>query len=220
MPSTYIAMSVSVDGFVAGPNGGPGNPLGDRGPQLHSWVYDLRSWRERQGLAGGRADRDDDLVRELDERTGAYVMGRRMFDEGEANWPVEAPFHAPVFVLTHHAREPWERPGGTTFHFVAGGVESAVTRARAAAGERDVRVAGGARAAQEALNAGLVDELQLHIAPVLLGAGVRLFDAVDDADAERPALELDRVLDSPYVTHLRYRVVDHFRPRGSAHTGI
>lgn len=206
MTSTYIDLAMSLDGFIAGPNGGPANPLGDRGTRLHSWVYDLRSWRGTHGREGGRGGRDDDLVRELDERTGAYVMGRRMFDEGEANWPREAPFHSPVYVLTHHAREPWERPGGTTFHFVTEGIERAVAGARAAADGKDVRVAGGARVAQQALNAGLVDELQIHLAPMLLGAGVRLFDAVDPDDAERPALDIDRVLDSSGVTHLRYRV--------------
>jgi dihydrofolate reductase len=196
-------MAMSLDGFIAGPNGGPGNPLGDGGPGLHQWVYELDSWLGRQGMDGGRVGQDDDLVKEVFGRTGAFVMGRRMFDEGEVGWPDPPPFRAPVFVLTHQSREPWVRQGGTSFTFVTDGIERAVAQARAAAGDRDVQVSGGASTVQQALNAGLVGELQLHLAHVLLGDGVRLFEGVDP---ERLRLEPTRVLGSEQVTHVRYRV--------------
>jgi dihydrofolate reductase len=196
-------MAMSLDGFIAGPNGGPGNPLGDGGPGLHQWVYELDSWLGRQGMDGGRVGQDDDLVKEVFGRTGAFVMGRRMFDEGEVGWPDPPPFRAPVFVLTHQSREPWVRQGGTSFTFVTDGIEHAVAQARAAAGDRDVQVSGGASTVQQALNAGLVGELQLHLAHVLLGDGVRLFEGVDP---ERLRLEPTRVLGSEQVTHVRYRV--------------
>jgi len=196
-------MAMSLDGFIAGPNGGPGNPLGDGGPGLHQWVYELDSWLGRQGMDGGRVGQDDDLVKEIFGRTGAFVMGRRMFDEGEVAWPDPPPFRAPVFVLTHHSREPWVRQGGTSFTFVTDGIEHAVAQARAAAGDKDVQVSGGASTVQQALNAGLVGELQLHLAHVLLGDGVRLFEGVDP---ERLRLEPTRVLGSEQVTHVRYRV--------------
>jgi dihydrofolate reductase len=196
-------MAMSLDGFIAGPNGGPGNPLGDGGPGLHQWVYELDSWLGRQGMDGGRVGQDDDLVKEVFGRTGAFVMGRRMFDEGEVGWPDPPPFRAPVFVLTHQSREPWVRQGGTSFTFVTDGIEHAVAQARAAAGDKDVQVSGGASTVQQALNAGLVGELQLHLAHVLLGDGVRLFEGVDP---ERLRLEPTRVLGSEQVTHVRYRV--------------
>ena len=196
-------MAMSLDGFIAGPNGGPGNPLGDGGPGLHQWVYELDSWLGRQGMDGGRVGQDDDLVKEVFGRTGAFVMGRRMFDEGEVAWPDPPPFRAPVFVLTHQSREPWVRQGGTSFTFVTDGIEHAVAQARAAAGDKDVQVSGGASTVQQALNAGLVGELQLHLAHVLLGDGVRLFEGVDP---ERLRLEPTRVLGSEQVTHVRYRV--------------
>ena len=196
-------MAMSLDGFIAGPNGGPGNPLGDGGPGLHQWVYELDSWLGRQGMDGGRVGQDDDLVKEVFGRTGAFVMGRRMFDEGEVGWPDPPPFRAPVFVLTHHSREPWVRQGGTTFTFVTDWIERAVAQARDVAGDKDVQVSGGASTVQQALNAGLVGELQLHLAHVLLGDGVRLFEGVDP---ERLRLEPTRVLGSEQVTHVRYRV--------------
>ncbi len=204
MSKVIVDMGMSLDGFIAGPNGGPQNALGDGGYRLHQWVFDLESWRERQSLAGGQANRDDEVSEETFARTGAYVMGRRMFDEGEVGWPDPPPFRAPVFVLTHHAREPWTRQGGTTFTFVTDGIEIALEQARAAADDKDVRIAGGADTVRQFIEAGLLDEMQIHLAPVLLGDGVRLFDHVDNEHIE---LENARVIDSPKVTHLRYRVV-------------
>lgn len=204
MSKVIVDMGMSLDGFIAGPNAGPRNALGDGGMRIHRWVFDLESWRERQSLVGGQTNRDDEVSNETFARTGAYVMGRRMFDEGEVGWPDPPPFRAPVFVLTHHEREPWVRQGGTTFTFVTDGIESAIEQARAAAGDKDVRIAGGANTIQQFIEAGLLDELQIHLAPILLGDGVRLFERVAKEHIE---LENTRVIDSPMVTHLRYRVV-------------
>jgi dihydrofolate reductase len=202
MGAVHASLGMSLDGFVAGPNAGPDNALGDGGELVHRWVYELEGWRERQSLRGGKANRDDEVSRETYDRTGAFVMGRRMFDEGEVGWPDPPPFRAPVFVLTNHEREPWVRQGGTTFTFVTDGIQSALEQARAAAGEKDVLISGGANTIQQFIGAGLLDELQIHLAPVLLGGGVRLFDRLD---RERVELEKARVIDSPRVTHLRYR---------------
>jgi dihydrofolate reductase len=199
----FADLGMSLDGFVAGANAGPDNALGDGGHRIHGWMYRLEAWRERLDRSGGEADNPDaDVVQEKFDRSGAYVMGRRMFDEGEVGWPDPPPFRAPVLVLTHRARDPWVRQG-TTFTFVTDGIESAVEQARAAAGDKDVQVAGGADVVQQSLDAGLLEELQIHLAPVLLGAGARLFDRVDPG---RVQLEPTRVVDSPTVTHLRYRV--------------
>ncbi len=195
---------MSLDGFIAGPNAGPQNNLGDEGRRLHQWMYDVHSWRERQNRTGGETNRDDELVREAFDRIGAYVMGRRMFDEGEVGWPNPPPFREPVFVLTHEEREPWVREGGTTFTFVTDGIETALEQAKEAAGEKDVRIAGGANIVQQFIEAGLVDELQIHLAPLLLGDGIRLFDHIDRGPVE---LENTQVIDSPKVTHLEYRVL-------------
>jgi dihydrofolate reductase len=204
MGTVHASLGMSLDGFVAGPNAGPNNPLGDGGMRIHRWVYDLEGWRERQSLQGGKTNPDDEVSKETYARTGALVMGRRMFDEGEVGWPDPPPFRAPVFVLTNRAREPWVRQGGTTFTFVTDGVESALEQASAAAGDKDVQIAGGADIIRQFVEAGLLDELQIHLAPVLLGEGVRLFEGIDPENVE---LERTRVIDSPRVTHLRYRVV-------------
>src|SRR4051794_26499449 len=204
-------ISMSVDGYVAGPGATLEEPLGAGGEQLHEWATRLAAWREPHGLEGGETDVDSELLEEAMRASGAVVMGRKMFSGGSGPWEAdpnadawwgdEPPFHAPVFVVTHHAREPVAKEGGTTFTFVTDGVERAVEQARAAAGDRDVLVAGGASVVQQALAAGLLDELHLHLAPLLLGGGVRLFD-----DAAPRRLELDGVLEAPLATHLRYRV--------------
>ncbi len=152
---------------------------------------------------GGEEGRDNYILRETFERTGASVMGKRMFDAGEHAWPEDAPFHTPVYVVTHERREPWERPGGTTFHFVNDGIEAALAKAREAAGARDVRIAGGGETILQYLNAGLVDEFSIALSPVLFGDGVRLFEGVD---AARIALEPIRTEPSQRVTHLTYAV--------------
>jgi len=207
-------ISMSLDGFVAGPNQTLEQPLGEGGEQLHEWIIGLESWRERHGKSGGTTNADSEVIEESLSNTGATVMGRRMFSGGEGPWGDdpraegwwgdEPPFRMPVFVLTHHAREPLTMQGGTTFTFVTDGIEAALEQAREAAGEKDVAVAGGASVAQQYLKAGLLDELQIHVVPVLLGDGVRLFD---DLGTTPVGLEAARVIESPTVTHLRYRVV-------------
>jgi dihydrofolate reductase len=203
MSMVFASLGMSLDGFIAGPNAGPDNNLGDGGGRIHQWMYRVEAWRERQSLEGGEVNRDAQLLEENYGRIGAFLMGRRMFDEGEVGWPDPPPFRAPVFVLTHHEREPWERQGGTTFTFVTDGPDAALERAKSAAGGKDVLVAGGAETWAQFLNAGLLDQLEIHLAPLLLGAGIRLFDRVE---ADKVTLEPERVVDSPAVTHVRYRV--------------
>jgi len=200
----FFSVSMSLDGFVA-PEGRMGEERWTaQWVELQQWLLGQRYFRERVGFgADGEEGRDNDIVRETFERTGASVMGKRMFDLGEESWPDEAPFHTPVFVLTHEHREPWERPGGTTFHFVNDGVESALERARDAAGDLDVRIAGGGATIVEYLNAGLVDEFTVALSPVLFGSGIRLFEAID---ADRIALEPIRAEPTERVTHLSYAV--------------
>ena len=203
MGKVTVDMSMSLDGFIAGPNDSVENPLGDGGERLHEWVYELASWRERHGIAGGRTDTDAEILDEAFENTGAVVIGKRMFDVANG-WGDNPPFHMPAFVITHDAREKLVKKGGTTFTFVTDGVESALDQARAAAGDKDVSVAGGANVIQQYLSAGLLDEIQIHLVPVLLGEGVRLFDQLG---AEQIELKRIRVIESPSVTHLRFRVV-------------
>lgn len=195
--------TMSLDGFIAGPNDSVRNPLGDGGERIHKWMYGLATWREYVGLTGGKTGRDDELIRESTANVGAHVMGRRMFDHGEEPWGPNPPFHTPVFVVTHRAKEPLVREGGTTFTFVTDGIESALAQARAAAGDRDVRISGGASIIQQFIKAGLLDELQIHVAHVLLGGGVRLFDRMG---SEHTELKSTRVIDSTGVTHLQFHL--------------
>jgi dihydrofolate reductase len=211
MPKVRVDISMSLDGFVAGPNQSLDDPLGIGGMQLHEWVLRLEAWRSAHGLPGGEVDVDSELVSESTGSSGAVVMGRRMYSGGSGPWEDdpnaggwwgdEPPFHTPVFVVTHHPREPREMQGGTTFTFVTGGIESAVQQARAAAGDQDVLVAGGGSVVQQCLAAGVLDEIQVHVAPVLLGSGVRLFE-----DASPAGLEITRVVDGPLATHIRYQI--------------
>ena len=212
MGKVVVDISMSLDGFVAGPNPTLEEPLGEKGEELHEWVVRTNYWRERHGLEGGEEDEDSEVIREAFSSVGASVMGRKMFSGGSGPWESdprsmgwwgdEPPFHTPVFVLTHHAREPEEMEGGTTFFFVTDGIEAAIEQARAAAGEGNVAIGGGANAIQQALAAGLVDELQVHVAPILLGGGTRLFG--EGADPIR--LEATRVLASPRATHVKFDV--------------
>ncbi|MGB8944857.1 MAG: dihydrofolate reductase family protein [Streptomyces sp.] len=198
----FFSVSMSLDGFIAPETSE--ELMGKQWMELQQWVFPLRFFRENLKLGGGGEEgRDNDIVRETFERTGASVMGKRMFDAGEKMWPAEAPFHTPVFVVTHEKRDPWERPGGTTFHFVDDGIETALDLAREAAGDRDVRIAGGGATILEYVNAGLVDEFSIALSPVLFGSGIRLFDGVD---ASRVALEPVRSEPSSRVTHLTYAV--------------
>lgn len=199
MSKVTANISMSLDGYVAGPNAGVGNPLGDGGERVHEWVFGLAAWREQHGLTGGSDGPSNAVVEEATAHWGAIVMGRRMFAEGEAPWGEEPPFRAPVFVLAHEPREPLAREGGTSFTFVTDGIERALEQARAAAGGGDVSVAGGAETIRQFLDAGLLDELTIDIVPIVLGGGIRLFAGID---AERVAFEKARVIDAPGVTHV------------------
>jgi dihydrofolate reductase len=212
MTTVRAHISVSLDGFVAGPRQTEGEPLGVGGEALHEWVVQLESWRARHGMAGGTVNASTPVVDDEAAGLGAVVMGRGMFgppgggpwgdDPWQGWWGEETPFHAPVFVVTHHDRQPLTLTD-TTITFVTDGVESAVTRARQAAGDQDVLLAGGADVINQALSAGLVDQVQLHVVPLLLGDGSRLFDGVG------PDVRLEQVsaLEAPGVAHLTYRVV-------------
>jgi dihydrofolate reductase len=211
MSKLRLKISMSLDGFVAGPNQSVDNPLGIGGMRLHQWAFPLAAWRSMHGLEGGEANESSAVVEESMANIGATVMGRNMFgghpgpwDTGNpwnGWWGPNPPFHHPVFVLTHHPREPLAMEGGTTFNFVTDGIESALEQARHAAGGKDVSLAGGAKAAQQFLVAGLVDEMEINLAPTLLGSGERLFDGVGD---DLHGLELVRTVAAPNVTHLKF----------------
>jgi dihydrofolate reductase len=216
MSKLTVDITMSLDGFIAGPNVGPGKGLGEGGERLHEWAYRLESFREAHGEEGGETGADSEILEESFASAGAIVIGKGMFGGGEGAWDDQAwdqpwegwwgdepPFHMPVFVLTHHEREPLVK-ADTTFTFVTDGIESALEQARAAAGDKNVAMGGGANVAQQYLRAGLLDEMQIHVAPLLLGRGTRLFD---EFDGELPELEVTRVVESPHVTHLRYSVV-------------
>lgn len=207
MSHVFVDVNVSLDGYMAPEMTYDPDDLEawwDDWIEIVGWVLPQRFFRENLKLGeGGEIGQENDLLKATFERTGASVMGMTMFRAGEDGWPEEAPFHTPVYVLTHEQREPWERPGGTVFHFVNDGIDAALERASKAAGDRDVRIAGGAQTVQQYLNAGLVDELALHISPNLLGRGRRLFDGVD---RDRVDLEAVRVEHAPEVTHVTYEV--------------
>jgi dihydrofolate reductase len=196
----FADVTMSLDGFITGPNDSVDLPIGEGGERLHQWIYDQESWQKGYGREGGTTGPENDLIAEVIERSGACVMGRRMFNHGEAPWGDEPPFHKPVFVLTHEPREPLVK-ADTTFTFVNDGIDAALQRAREAAGDKDIQISGGANVIQQFLKAGLLDELQVHVVSVLVGDGVRLFDGTD-----RIELEPTRTVEGPGVTHVRYRV--------------
>jgi dihydrofolate reductase len=209
MGKVFVNIALSLDGFMA-PEGmmlehwdDPGHKSwGAKWGALMAWLLSQQYMRDKLNFGpGGETGPVNDMVRATFERTGANIMGKRMFEQGERSWPEEAPFHTPVFVLTHQAREPWVRPGGTTFHFVNDGPESALAQAKAPAAWRDIRISGGADVIQQYLNLGVVDELEIALAPVLFGGGRHLFENLCDPV---PQFRIDRVLDTPAATHLRY----------------
>jgi dihydrofolate reductase len=212
MAGVRLNITMSLDGYVAGPGQSVENPLGVGGGALHEWAFATRAFRGSHGIEGGETGIDDEIAAESLRGLGATIMGRNMFggrpgpwrDDAPWNgwWGADPPFHTPVFVLTHHAREPLEMEGGTTFHFVTDGIEAALERATDAAGGRDVAVGGGAGTARQYLDAGLIDDIQVHVAPVLLGSGERLFD-LPAGWQER--YEATRLVASPAAAHFRFR---------------
>ena len=210
MSKVRVHISASLDGYVAGPNQSMEEPLGEGGERLHDWLIALKEWREQAGWEGGEQNVSSPVAREAFANVGAEIMGRGKFgppgrgpwgDEPWRGWWGEnPPFHKPVFVLTHHPREPL-RLADTTFTFVTDGIHAALEQAREAAGDKDVFIGGGAQTINEYLAAGLVDEVELHVVPTLLGGGARLFDGVGPMD-----LEFLRTIDAPGVTHVKYRV--------------
>ena len=214
MSKLKCQISISLDGFVAGPNQSEENPLGEGGEDLHEWVTRLASWRRAHDKEGGEENASDRVQEEVMENVGAGIMGRNMFgpigggDWGDGEWKGwwgdDPPYHYPVFVVTHYPREPVEMQGGTTYHFVTDGIEAALERAKDAAGGKDVMVYGGGDVARQYLAAGLLDELELHVTPVLLGGGSRLLDDLGGAGVR---LEQIRAVEGSGVAHLKYRVV-------------
>jgi dihydrofolate reductase len=206
-------LAMSLDGYTAGPEQGPENPLGVGGMALHQWAFDLAAFQDGHQGQGGVVNESTIVIDEMQENVGAVIMGRNMFGPIRGPWQDESwrgwwgedpPYHAPVFILTHHARGPIQMEGGTTFHFVTEGVESAYEQAVAAAGSKDITLAGGASTVQQFIAAGLLDELQINLVPILLGGGERLLDGLGGAPV---GFERTRALEAPGVTHLRYRVV-------------
>jgi dihydrofolate reductase len=212
MGGVRFQIAVSLDGYVAGPHQSLENPLGVGGEALHNWLFDLEVWRKMEGEEGGEVNASTAVIEETQANVGAYVMGRNMFGGGPGPWADDPPwkgwwgddppYHVPVYVLTHHARDPLVMEGGTTFFFFTDGIHSAIDQARATAGDQDVVIAGGASAIQQFLAAGLIDRFELHIAPLLLGAGERLLENVGELE-----LEQVRSIEAPGVTHITYRVV-------------
>jgi dihydrofolate reductase len=212
MSKLRFNITMSLDGFVAGPNQSEQDPLGEGGGELHKWLFPLAAFRELHGEKGGDVNASTPIVEGWFENIGATVMGRNMFGGGPGPWGENAwngwwgdepPYHHPVYVLTHHPRDPLEMRGGTTFYFVTDGIESALEQAKEAAGGKDVSLGGGANVAQQYLAARLIDEMEISIVPVFLGAGARLFDDLGDT---KPTLEQVRVVDAPGAAHLKYRV--------------
>jgi dihydrofolate reductase len=209
-----FSMTMSLDGYVAGPNQSLDNPLGEGGEDIHAWMHNLRSFHEIQGdNREGETGTNDDVLREAFRNIGATIMGRNMFGPERGPWSAEPwrgwwgenpPYHTPVFVLTHHARQPLVMEGGTTFIFATDGIEAALDQAREAAGDKDVLLGGGASVVQQYLKARLLDEIEVHLVPNLLGDGARLFDNLNGAN-----LKLDpvRTIEGPGVTHIKYRIV-------------
>jgi dihydrofolate reductase len=203
MSKIIFDSGISLDGFLAGENRGPKNPMGGVSGKIHAWMFHQKAFWEHLGMEGGKEDgMDGQYIRGTIARTGAYIMGKRMFEEGEAVWPNDL-YKADVFVLTHEKREPWVQEGTTTFYFINDGIESALNKAKVSAKGKDIRIQGGANTIQQFLNAGLVDEFFIHIAPVFLGKGIRLFEGMD---AEKYSIEILDVITSSWTTHLKYKL--------------
>jgi dihydrofolate reductase len=205
MSKLFFDGAISLDGFWAGDNRGPKNPIGDNGRSNHQWMYKQKAFWKYLGMEGGSAEGfENDMVQQSIDRTGAFIMGKRIFEEGEVHWPEDL-YKFPVFVLTHEKRQPWVQKGTTTFYFINDGIHRALEKAREAARDKDIRVQGGANVIQQYLNAGLVDEFIVHTAPVVLGSGIRLFDGVDRKNFK---VEIADVRQGELAIHTSYRVIN------------
>jgi dihydrofolate reductase len=205
MSKVFFDTAVSLDGFMAGDNRSPQNAIGDGGRVLHNWMFVQKAFWQHLGTEDGIEDGPDgNIIRESIARTGANIMGKRMFEEGETNWP-ENLFKSDVYVLTHQIRNPWIQKGTTTFYFINDGIITALEKAKKSFGGKDIRIMGGADTLQQYLNAGLVDEIILHITPVILGTGIRLFDHIDKRKFD---IEIMNIIHSSLTTHLHYRLTN------------
>ncbi|HTE29587.1 MAG TPA: dihydrofolate reductase family protein [Chryseolinea sp.] len=202
MSKVFFAITISLDGYMAGDNRSPQNPIGDDGTTLHKWLVPQKAFLQMEGKEGGLDGPDNKLLEEILNRAGAYIMGKRMFDEGEPNWPEDL-FKADVCVLTHQAREPWRQKGSTTYYFINEGIESVLEKAKKSAKGMDVQIQGGANTIQQFLNAGLVDEFYIHIAPIILGSGIRLLDNINKNIF---TVEISEVIPSGFATHTKYKL--------------
>lgn len=203
MSKIIFDSGISLDGFFAGDNRSPENPMGGVSGKIHQWMFNQKAFWDYLGIEGGKEDGPDGkLIRESNTRPGAFIMGKRMFEEGEVSWPEDL-YKADVYVLTHEKRKPWVQKGSTTFYFINDGIRSALEKARQSAKGKDIRIQGGANTIQQFLNAGLVDEFFIHIAPVFLGSGIRLFDGIGKDKYDIQILE---VIPSNLATHLRYKL--------------
>jgi len=203
MSKIIFDSAISLDGFFAGDNRSPSNPMGGVSGKIHSWMFKQKAfWKHIKMEGGEEYGADSKLIDDVFARTGAYIMGKRMFEEGEVVWANDL-YEADVYVLTHETREPWVQEGSTTFYFINDGIESALEKARQSAKEKDIRIQGGANTIQQFLNAGLVDEFLIHIAPVFLGSGIRLFDGIDNNKYD---IQIEEVIPSDLTTHLRYKL--------------
>lgn len=203
MSKVFFDVGLSLDGFIAGENRGPKNTIGDGGMTIHNWMFKQKAFWQHLGVPGGVENgADGKLINDVFAKAGAYIMGKRMFEEGEPNWP-ENLFKADVYVLTHEKRKPWVQKGTTTFYFTDDRIENVLAKAKESAKGKDVRIQGGAEAIRQYLNAGLIDDFTIHIAPVLLGSGIRLFDSIDK---NKYTVDIAETIHSPMVTHLRYKL--------------
>ncbi len=203
MSKIIFDAAISLDGFLAGDNRSPGNPMGGVSRLIHQWMFKQKAFWKHIQMEGGEEDGPDGrLIEDVFARTGAYIMGKRMFDEGEVVWPEDL-FKADVYVLTHEKREPWVQKGTTVFYFINDGIESALEKARKSAKGKDIRIQGGANTIQQYLNAGLIDEFFIHITPVFIGSGIRLFEGMDKDKYE---LQITEVIPSSLTTHIRYNL--------------
>lgn len=203
MSKIIFDCGISLDGFFAGDNRGPDNPMGGVSPKIHQWMFRQKSFWKHIKMEGGEEDgADGKLIDDVFARAGSYIMGKRMFEEGEAVW-AEDLFEADVYVLTHEKRDPWVQRGSTTFYFINDGLHSALEKARQSARGKDIRIQGGANTIQQFLNAGLIEEFFIHIAPVFLGSGIRLFDGIDN---DKYNMQIIEVIPSKLTTHIRYKL--------------